>query len=350
MAVTLFGPGEVQYFTNSGAVLTGGKLHTYEPGTTTDKAAYPTQNDADANTNAHTNPIVLDSAGRAQVWLDGQYKLVLKDSAGTTIWTVDEVGDVSDVNVFDKNHLAGLVLTNNSTDGEHDIDIAAGEARDGGNSEDLVLSSSIIKQIDAPWAVGSNAGGLDTGSVTVNKWYHLWLIKRTDTDVVDALYSTSASAPTMPTNYDKKRRIGAVLTDSSSNILAFTQFGDEILWADPPLNVNVTDLGTSTTLYAIGVPVGLKMIAIVNIMFSANSGTVLVYVRSPDSNDEAPSLTAAPLVTALNSATGDTLENINGFAHIRTDTSARIAARADAASTTLRVACLGWIDHRGKLD
>lgn len=74
---------------DDGDPLSGGKLHTYTAGTTTNKATYPTKADAEAGTNANANPVVLDSRGEANVFLDGAYKFVLKTSADVTIWTVD---------------------------------------------------------------------------------------------------------------------------------------------------------------------------------------------------------------------------------------------------------------------
>jgi len=116
--------------------------------------------------------------------------------------------------------------TSNGTDTSHDIDITVGAATDSTNANVLVLGTAITKQIDASWSVGTAAGGLDTGSVSTSTWYAIFLIKRSDTGVVDALFSTSFTSPTMPTNYDYKRYIGAVLTDASANILAYKQIGD----------------------------------------------------------------------------------------------------------------------------
>ena len=94
MAVNLSPVGGVgwQFFDNSGAPLTGGKLYSYAAGTTTPQATYTTS----AGSVAHTNPIILDSAGRVsggEIWLtDGSsYKFVLKTSTDTTIATYDNI-------------------------------------------------------------------------------------------------------------------------------------------------------------------------------------------------------------------------------------------------------------------
>ena len=127
------------------------------------------------------------------------------------------------------NFIGGL-NTSNGTDADHDINIAVGSARDYTDTATMTLASAITKQIDASWAVGTNAGGLDTGSVAANTGYGLYLIRRTDTGVVDVLFSTDMSAAggsaTMPTSYTQKRLIGWVRTDGSSNIISFLQAGD----------------------------------------------------------------------------------------------------------------------------
>jgi hypothetical protein len=85
-----------QFFTNTGSVLTGGKLYTYLAGTTTPAATYTTF----AGSTAHTNPIVLDAAGRVpsggEIWILNltSYKFVLKDSNDVLIATYDNIASV----------------------------------------------------------------------------------------------------------------------------------------------------------------------------------------------------------------------------------------------------------------
>lgn len=82
-----------RWFDANGDPLNGGKVYTYEAGTSTPLATYPTYDDALAGTNANANPVVLDSAGAAQIWLQAAfYKVVVKDSADVTLYTQDDVG------------------------------------------------------------------------------------------------------------------------------------------------------------------------------------------------------------------------------------------------------------------
>lgn len=84
----------LQFFDNTGDELNGGTLTFYEAGTSTEKDTYA--DSAQAVTNP--NPITLDSAGRPdnagspiQIWLEGSYKMVVKDSSGNTIRTEDNI-------------------------------------------------------------------------------------------------------------------------------------------------------------------------------------------------------------------------------------------------------------------
>jgi hypothetical protein len=86
-----FGGVGWQFFDNNGAPLAGGLIYTYAAGTTTPQTTYTTI----AGTTAHTNPIVLDAAGRVpsgEIWLlFASYKFVLQTSAAVLIATYNDV-------------------------------------------------------------------------------------------------------------------------------------------------------------------------------------------------------------------------------------------------------------------
>jgi hypothetical protein len=94
MAVALspIGGAGAQFFDNNGNPLSGGKLYTYEAGTTTPAATFTSL----AGTTAHTNPIILDSAGRVpggEIWLTlpDFYKFVLRTSTEVLLGTWDNI-------------------------------------------------------------------------------------------------------------------------------------------------------------------------------------------------------------------------------------------------------------------
>jgi len=138
-----------QYFNNDGTVAAACKLFTYEAGTTTKLATY---SDADGSSE-NTNPIVLDSAGRATIFLKNQsYKFILAPSTDTDppaspIWTRDEIDPAAS---FD-----------------FDVDIA-------GTGDGSVAADDLVYLSDG------------TGSRTAGRWY------QADSDV--PAYSSVAPA------------------------------------------------------------------------------------------------------------------------------------------------------------
>ena len=84
-----------QAFTSAGALASGYKLFAYAAGTSTKQNTYTSSTGGSAN----TNPVVLDSRGEANVWLDISllYKLVLTldteaDPPINSLWSIDNYG------------------------------------------------------------------------------------------------------------------------------------------------------------------------------------------------------------------------------------------------------------------
>lgn len=93
VTLSIFAGVGAQLFDDAGNVLTGGKIYTYEAGTTTPLASYTS---SDGNT-AHSNPIILNAAGRVptgEIWLDYAYlyKFVVTTTNDVLIATYDNVG------------------------------------------------------------------------------------------------------------------------------------------------------------------------------------------------------------------------------------------------------------------
>lgn len=100
---------KIQFFDRNGNPLVYGKLYTYVAGTTTPKGTYVSSSGA-----ANTNPVILDAAGRADVWLDADtsYKFILKDSNDVQQWSVDSVSDWGGLLYSGSSDLAGDVEGN----------------------------------------------------------------------------------------------------------------------------------------------------------------------------------------------------------------------------------------------
>lgn len=291
---------------------------------------------SDPTVSANTGAIYTkDVSSKAELhWRDEDANIVQITSAG-------KINNSAIDPIFDRDHIGGLKLTNNGTDADHDIDFAVGECRDDADTENLALSSSITKRLDASWAVGTNAGGLDTGTVAGSTLYAVWLIKRTDTGVVDALFSASFSSPTMPTNYDKKRLIGAVLTDGSANVLAFTQSGNYFRYDAPQRDVN--DNGITPDTYADGtlsVPPNCLGHVYINASDTSGNSGMRVNLRTKgagDGADDEHSWSTARTVSA-----GD-MNEVGGIGSVLVDSSSQVQyASRESGTTTIVIRTIGF--------
>lgn len=245
-----------------------------------------------------------------------------------------------------KGHIYGLTLSNNGSDANNDIDIAAGEAASTETNPVLmVLSSAITKRLDAAWAVGTNQGGLDTGSKANSTWYYVWLIRRSDTGVVDVLFSTSATSPTMPANYDQKRRLpGAIKTDGSGNIIAFIMSGRRITWKAIPgtAEYSSSSLGTTAaTSTPSFVPTAFKVRAFYSVAALRGSSVAVILITDPDTDDVAPGDGAAPLGSVI--APSSFRMTTNG--EVITSATGTIRLRANATSNTVVLLVYAWEDY-----
>lgn len=239
--------------------------------------------------------------------------------------------------------LFGLTTSNNAGDAANDIDIGVGRA----SSESavggiMILAAGIIKRIDATWAVGTNQGGLDTGAIA-NTTYHMHLIRRPDTGVVDLLFSLSAIAPTMPANYTQRRRIGSIVRVAGSN-LAYKQFGDEFRLTLSVTDVNLTGLGTATANRILAsIPAGLELE--VGLLIGINDAAAVarnLYLNYPGESD------ASNGVAIRTTPDG----NINfGYCRVRTNTSRQVQTTltGGGAGGVITLTVRSWFDTRGRL-
>mgnify|MGYP006277948125 CR=1 FL=1 len=102
----------------------------------------------------------------------------------------------------------------------------------------LATSVSVTGTITA-----SGANGLDTGSEASNTWYYVWVIYNDST--IALLLSTSSTAPTMPSGYTYKVRVGAIRNDGSSNLYRTIQYGNDAQYVNGtnPASIIAIDSG-----------------------------------------------------------------------------------------------------------
>ena len=93
VTLSIFAGVGAQLFDNNGNPLSGGKIFTYAAGTTTPQTTYTSS----SGSTAHSNPIILDAAGRVpggEIWLNytQSYKFIVRTSTDVLIATYDNIG------------------------------------------------------------------------------------------------------------------------------------------------------------------------------------------------------------------------------------------------------------------
>lgn len=87
MTAILLPEGKQSFTTLAGVPLVGGKVFTWDTGTSNPRLTWA---DA-AQTAPNTNPVILDARGEAVIFWNGAYRVQLQDSTGAIIWTVDGI-------------------------------------------------------------------------------------------------------------------------------------------------------------------------------------------------------------------------------------------------------------------
>jgi len=169
-----------------------------------------------------------------------------------------------------------ITIANNATDADNDIDFTAGNFQFADNSGNAVLSAR-TKRLDASWTAGTNQGGLDTGTKANNTWYHCYAIYNPTSGVSDAIFSTNATNPALPTNYTKYKYLGSVLTNVSGNIIPFWQENNFFYFkVDNGITNTTTPVSTLTNL-TLSAPPNSKAITTSYINIGPSVGTGLYF-------------------------------------------------------------------------
>jgi len=239
-------------------------------------------------------------------------------------------------------YIQGLVTAINDVDSDHDLDVGPGSARDATDVANLVNNGTITKRIDEDWVEGTGAGGFPSAlTLAADTWYYVFLISDT-TGGVDVGFDTSLSAGNLladASSYSYYRRIGAVLTDGSSNLVAFTQRGRSFTWADPPIDFTDASPGTSAQNVALSVPEGVVVQAKVHASL-INSSQVYGLITELTQDDNSPSASNFTITVD----TGATISEM--FQDLWTDTNRQIRVRSDTGSVTaFEIQTFGWLDQ-----
>lgn len=168
----LFPYPQFRAFDGSGEPLAGGKVFFYESGTTTPKDTFTDQGEGTPN----TNPVILDSEGYADIWGNGSYKVILKDSNDVVISTTDEVeitgtiigdGVVTNTNLADMAANTVKVREGSTAGVPSDLALGASEVLGRaatGNIAALTVGNALVAASGAIGVGGTIAAGLSATS------------------------------------------------------------------------------------------------------------------------------------------------------------------------------------------
>ena len=210
------------------------------------------------------------------------------------------------------------------------------------NSANFYLTARAVS-LSISGASSGVANGLDTGTLAASTWYSVWVISNGATTA--GLLSLSATAPTLPSGYTFKARIGWIRTDASGNKypLSFKQYGRRTRYVVAG-NVANLPIMASGALGSFSVPTWTN-VAWANFAPSTASQLSLVgssssasyaWILAPNSNyGAAGSITNPPL--AANSAN----PSGNNYAELTIE-SANISWAGQGSSS---LAIAGWEDN-----
>jgi hypothetical protein len=180
MAVNLSPIGNgFQFFTTTGLPLAGGKIYTYQAGSSTPLATY-TDN---TGTTANANPIILGSDGRpaTEIWLTYgyNYKFVLKTADDSTIQTYDNLYGIIGVQPTTGATIpAGLISMWSGSIGS----IPSGWYLCDGSNGTPNLTDRFIIGAGSTYAVNGTGGATSVTLVTANMPAHTHTATSTVTD------------------------------------------------------------------------------------------------------------------------------------------------------------------------
>lgn len=240
------------------------------------------------------------------------------------------------------------------------LTMGAGTCRDDADTETMKLASALtMSNLTVGWVVGNNQPKIRTGVTLSNGMtLHAYVIKRTDTNVVDWFLTDEASNPTLPTSYTKSRRVLSLyFTAGAQTFPSFVQSGDNV-YAVPVKNVNANALA-AVALTTFSVPTGIKVrprlsVAVGMQGTTANSGFYAA-LASPDAGSTAAVPVAAvangPNNTHCAAMTNDFLTNTSAQLYYSSVQGAWDGGSGPAnapTAPTIIIYTIGWIDDRGR--
>lgn len=243
----------------------------------------------------------------------------------------------------------GLIVSNNATDPGNDIDIAAGDAfsddADPAVRIQMYSPSIMVKQLDATWAAGSNAGGRVPGQTLADGTWHIFMFRRIG-GAIDFCLSNSLIFAT-PDGGTNRVCIMSILREAGA-IAAFTQKGDYVNLNVKSIQRDTLNPGLSTLLTTMRSPSAIACrVKYVAQIRTTTTGTTVRFYSTYDV-DTAPGIDVAPLSNngSINTNVVNTYREMETY----TDLLQQIRTRFTISGTDIRVRIQteGYYHPRGR--
>ena len=207
------------FITGTNRPLAGGLMYTYKAGTTENATTYSD----DAGT-TNTNPIVLNSDGECDLFLDDSvsYRIILKNALGVTQFDKDRIASLGSTQVQSFNSIAALRLRSGTTAANAAKTLGYYAAGDGGGNSFYWDSTSVATDnsgtIIKPTSV-SGAGrwlAVNAGEVTPLQFGAYGNGDENDTTAIQSMLSCGASI------FDFLDKPYKISTTNGANFSSFT--------------------------------------------------------------------------------------------------------------------------------
>lgn len=246
---------------------------------------------------------------------------------------------------------SNLVITNNASVPNTRVDVTA----------DLLSIPSVlaggVRHTGVTFTINTaNVGlnGMDVGTLPASSWVYVWAISNGAT--VGGLVSTSATSPTMPAGYTYRYRIGAMVTDGSSNFYRTMQKGARAAYVvtaatntPAPRAITAQSGGgfgnISTPVYvafsvSAVVPPTAALLHLQLMTRATGSSTTVLIAPNPNYGAYNSATNMAPITTVVDN-TQTVIQGLSGTLMLQ---SSNIYAAA-TGNNSVTIAAEGWTDN-----
>ncbi len=242
-----------------------------------------------------------------------------------------------------RGQINGLTIQNNVSDAGNDLDILPGAARNDADNMNMVLVTTITKQVDALWVAGNNQGGRDASTKNNNATYHVYIVSNPSTGATDVLFSEAPSNPDMTrpnaAGFTQKQHIGSIPMVSGS-FVAFKQVLDYFGLVTPSSQPAGVVSGAVNKSLA-GFPIGKKFKAHLTVVQGSATNSSFFGFKDPDEG--------VATVADYCTSTASTGLKSTGTAEVFTNSLGQVYYYGFRTDTTCdRVDLRGWTDPRGR--